>query len=244
MSLYASLARSYDELFPLPPLAAPFLDALVPPRARARRVLDAGCATGSQALALATLGWEAVGLDSEAAMVDRAAAAAAAAGLSGRASFAVADMLRLGERFSGERFDLVLCLGNTLPHLSSQGVSHFLAEARELLAPGGALVLQLLNYGLPGIGAGYAFPPLSAASLEMRRSYQSAGPDALRFVVELKSGGGSRTEETILGPIAPPRLGSLLDEAGFSDLRRFSGWGGASFDEGRDSYLLVVARPA
>lgn len=260
MGLYASLASSYDELFPLPPLAAPFLDALAaPPTApppgeeRRKRLLDAGCATGSQALALASLGWQTLGIDSERAMIDLAAARAEREGLHGRASFATANMLEIGRLFADERFDLILCLGNTLPHLKAQDACAFLEQARALLAPGGALVLQIINFALPGIGAGYDFPTIAAGGgIEMRRSSQGApqeamteaaveGSERLRFVVELKKNGVSRSEETILERMTPHCLASLVGEAGFGSLRRFSGWDGAPFDESRDSYLIAVA---
>jgi 2-polyprenyl-3-methyl-5-hydroxy-6-metoxy-1,4-benzoquinol methylase len=261
MSLYASLAQSYDELFPLPPLAAPFLDALVPSDAERgatpRSLLDAGCATGDQAIALARLGWRAFGIDSEAAMIEAAQAKARAEAAD--AVFSVASMLDLDKLFPACSLDLVLCLGNTLPHLRGDGIGAFLEASRKLLRPTGALVLQLLNYGLAGIGAGYAFPPLVSGQTEMRRRYESLGSgkksegprqprngeaEALRFIVELKSGGGWKTEETILEPIAPPRLESLLTRAGFRVSARSSLWGGAVFEESLDRFLILVARPA
>ena len=48
MSIYASFAASYDELFPIVPEAAAFLDSLARgDENRNRRALDAGCATGA-----------------------------------------------------------------------------------------------------------------------------------------------------------------------------------------------------
>jgi hypothetical protein len=45
MSIYASLAASYDKLFPIVPEAAAFLDSLTRGgENRNRRALDAGCA--------------------------------------------------------------------------------------------------------------------------------------------------------------------------------------------------------
>ena len=95
------------------------------------------------------------------------AAARESAGRAGdlgeRASFFEADMLGIAKEFRGESFDLILCLGNTLPHLIGQGASDFLGQARSLIAPGGALVLQTLNFSLPRIAPGFSFPELSGA---------------------------------------------------------------------------------
>ncbi len=242
--IYSSLASSYDALFPASPEAEDFLASLAPARGRPR-VLDAGCATGAHALALAARGWEALGLDSEAAMIDAARAAARRAGLA--AEFRVADILGVASLLEGRSFDLVLCLGNTLPHLLGDGASSFLAQARGLLGPGGALVLQCLNFALPGVGPGYAFPELSAGGAVMRRRYEAPPREKaglLRFVVSLEKNGRAETGETLLEPIPPSRLAALLGEAGFAPPTLSSGWAGRPFDEGSDPYLIAVARPA
>jgi len=244
MTLYETLAPLYDSLFPIDPRAAAFLASLVPAGGRRPCVLDAGCATGGHALDLAELGWTAVGIDSEAAMISLALAAGASRG-GGRASFYEADMLSLADRFAGRSFDLVLCLGNTLPHLLGAAASSFLAQAHALLAPGGALVLQTLNFSLPRVAPGFVFPEISGAGAVMRRSYHEPPQDqapALRFVVELESGGLVQRGETLLTPLGPRDIGSLLARAGFGTPSRFSGWEGRGFDEAVDLYCLTVAK--
>jgi glycine/sarcosine N-methyltransferase len=248
MPIYAALASSYDALFPASPQAGAFLDSL--PREggpSGPRALDAGCATGSHALALAARGWTVVGLDSEAAMAAAAREAALRAGLAERASFAQGDILDLAKRFGGESFDLVLCLGNTLPHLLGEGAASFLAQARELLRPGGSLVLQCLNFALPGIGPGYEFPRLEAGGAVLERRYAlppPEAPEALRFIARLTKGGRAETGEALLQPLRPARVSSLLAGAGFAPPELYSGWGGGPFDEGGDTYLIAVAGAA
>ena len=263
MTLYETLAPLYDQLFPVDAKAPAFLDSLARRNGAAQgryanspRALDAGCATGGHALALAALGWTAVGIDSEAAMIgaarERALRELVPAGGSGpgRASFLEADLLDIGNLFRGEGFDLILCLGNTLPHLAdasgeTAGAASFLSQARAHLQDGGSLVLQTLNFSLPGIGPGYVFPPIVGGGATMLRSYgdpPTTSPGALRFVVELRGEGGSQVGETLLLPLRPARIASLLREAGFGSLARYSGWDGRPFDEGRDPYCLAVAR--
>jgi glycine/sarcosine N-methyltransferase len=254
MSLYASLASNYDELFPLPSASTPFLDSLAaarfPDPRPPRRALDLGCATGSQAMALAEIGWATTGIDSEKAMIDEARASAERRGLSSLASFSAADILEAGALFPAASFDLVLCLGNTLPHIPAAGLRSLLAQARSLLKPEGALVLQLLNYSLPRVGPGFVFPDARAGGLTMRRRYEAAedGEALLRFVVELEVMGMKSTEEISLRPLSPNKLTGLLAEAGFGHIEARSSWGawrepsGPLFDEGDDLYLIVVAR--
>jgi glycine/sarcosine N-methyltransferase len=253
MELYETLAPLYDELFPTAPEASSFLDALASPsRPGARRLFDAGCATGGQALALAALGWEAIGVDSEQAMIAVAERRALREGLSARASFFADDMLGFARGLEGGSFDLVLCLGNTLPHLLGEGAASFLRRARELLAPGGALVLQTLNFSLPGLGVGFAFQDIEARGARMRRSYRAPpelSPEALRFSVELEldsePGPGPETlrGETLLSPLIPRRIASMLADAGFGSLTRYSSWVGQLFEEVRDIVCIAVAMP-
>jgi glycine/sarcosine N-methyltransferase len=246
MNLYEKLAPLYDGLFPLDSAASPFLDALVIGEGRSRglRALDAGCATGAHALGLAALGWAVVGIDSEPAMISVARERAQTEGLTERASFFEANILDIEERFGNGSFDLVLCLGNTLPHLGASGLASFLAQAHRILGLGGDLVLQTLNFSLPGIGSGYAFPEIAAGGATMRRSYQAPPrdhPESLRFVVELECEGQSRQTETLLLPLGPRRVESLLGDAGFRPPIRYSGWDGRPFDESRDHYCITVA---
>ena len=257
MTLYESLAAVFDTLFPMNPKTPGFLVGLTTPEGRipAPRVLDLGCATGAHAIALAELGWNAVGIDSEAAMIAEADRAAARAGVAGRLSFAVMDMREIGTRFSGQAFDLMLCLGNTLPHLAGADradagdphaeIARFLGAAHALLAPGAALVVQTLNFQREEIGPGYHFPELVSGDLTLRRSYHEppAGqPGTLRFVVELIRGPATDRGETTLVPLAPARLREMLREAGFAHLTCHSGWDGAPFDEARDLQCITVAR--
>jgi glycine/sarcosine N-methyltransferase len=248
MPIYAELASSYDALFPVSPEAAVFLDSRTTGgRNPGRRALDAGCATGAHALSLAARGWTVIGLDSEAAMVAAAREAADRAGLGGRASFAQASILDIRKLFAEGSFDLVLCLGNTLPHLLGEGAASFLTQARELLKPDGALVLQTLNFALPGIGPGYVFPELAASGAVLDRRYElppPKTPELLRFVARLTREGRAESGEAILLPLPPARIASLLEEAGFAPPALYSSWAGEPFDECRDQYLIALAARA
>jgi len=262
MDLYRSLAPIYDELFPLPGSSVAFLQALArdsrrsSPResGRAPRALDAGCATGALVLALAEAGWEAIGIEPETAMVALARAAASRRGL--RARFLAGDMLEAESLAGPGPFDLVLCLGNTLPHLSREQASRFLAAARALLAPGGSLVLQLLNYARQGVGPGFAFPDIEARGLRFRRRYEAGPAGRLRFVTELSRSGKGDDDalcETVLGgersatsglllePMEPSWLREALVREGFGTPSLHAGWDGGPFDEDRDLYLVAVA---
>ncbi len=260
MGLYESLASVYDELFPLNQACLAFIDRLAAGGELDRRVLDVGSATGSLSLALASRSWDTVAVEPSPSMM---ALARHKAGAKGAAplEFIEADMLSAGASLVEEGrsgFGLVLCLGNTLPHLENlDEVGRFLGLCRLLIAPRGALVLQLLNFSL--IGAGFAFPDLSSSDMVFGRRYAALPgwqPDRrLCFRTELSPQAGQGAghawphagvmlDETAITPIPPPWLLGAIKGAGFASAEAFSAWDAAAFQEARDPYLIVVARRA
>jgi glycine/sarcosine N-methyltransferase len=112
---YEQLAKHYDVVFPLEQGKVAFLHKEFAARG-ARRILDLACGTGTYTLELARLGYEAYGTDLEPGMVDVAREKAAA--LKSEAKFAVGDMLE--PQTLGIIFDGLLCIGNSLAHLSGR----------------------------------------------------------------------------------------------------------------------------
>jgi SAM-dependent methyltransferase len=76
---------------------------------RPGRALDLGCGTGSDMIYLASLGWDAVGVDFAPRAIATARARASASGSS--AAFTVGDVTRLREAGVDGRFDLVIDFG-------------------------------------------------------------------------------------------------------------------------------------
>ncbi len=107
--------------------------------------IDLGCGTGAYACALAAAGFRAAGLDLAEDMLTQARANAARLGLQVR--FACGPLEALPEPFRPGTAGLILCLGNTLPHLlDPQDLHRALCGIAALLAPTGLAVLQTLNY--------------------------------------------------------------------------------------------------
>lgn len=126
------------------PIAAPLADESVArllDRATAGseqgRALDLGCSEGAWLLRTlaAHPGWQAVGVDLDAAALIRARDTATALGVVRRIGLHHLDVREFTAR---EPFDLVLCVGAT--H-AFDGLLPTLAAARELLAPGGRLLV-------------------------------------------------------------------------------------------------------
>ncbi len=129
----------------------PFIERLLR-RVGGRVMLDAACGTGMHAVALARRGYEVTGADASEGMIERARANAAAAGVQVRFEVAgFGELARLvGKQGSEEErglFDALLCLGNSLPHvLTPEALHATLVDFAACLRPGGALLIQNLNY--------------------------------------------------------------------------------------------------
>jgi SAM-dependent methyltransferase len=123
--------------------------SLVAPGAR---ILDAGCGTGRVAIRLAELGYECVGVDSDASMLDVAREA------SDRVSWVLADLadwVRAQATHGAGGFDLVVAAGNVIPLLAPGTEARVIAGLAGALAPGAVLVT--------GFGLTAAHLPLPAA---------------------------------------------------------------------------------
>jgi SAM-dependent methyltransferase len=106
-----------------------------------RRMLDMACGTGTLALSLAGEGWQAVGLDSSAAMIGQAEAKLVGADLAGGARFLRGDMRRAHELLPPASFDLVTCTYDSLNYmLNESDLLDCFRAAAHALAPGGLFV--------------------------------------------------------------------------------------------------------
>ncbi len=241
MELYSLLARHYDELFPLYPAVVDFVRSARPEGA----VLDVGCATGSLGLSLLEKGYGVTGVDLDQAMVAIARSRTRRHRTHpGQAEFLEADMLRLDERFSAGRFDIVTCFGNTLVHLPDpEAVLRFFSQARGLLAPSGVLLFQVLNYQYIRRAAVRLLPVLETPALVFRREYRDRPDGRLDFSVSLleRASGVLMSDTVPLQPLEKDELDRLLKRAGFPDRRYCGGFDRRPFDP-QGLVLVVEAR--
>lgn len=109
------------------------------PRPDHRRVLDVACGVGRHARALASLGYEILGVDSS-----EAALAAARDGAPAGATFLQHDMRDL-DGLGQSDFDAVLCLWQSFGALGQEGNRAVLASMARRLRPGGRLLLDVYH---------------------------------------------------------------------------------------------------
>ena len=147
---YDALATDYDWLFDDDALARgaainhPATARLLERTPHTSFLLDAACGTGVNAAALARRGYRVWGADGSSAM----AAVAADRFASERLDIPlVVSMWADLPAVVGERFDVVLCIGNSLVHAAGrEAMIGALTGLREMVRPGGHVVVDSRNW--------------------------------------------------------------------------------------------------
>ena len=231
--------------------------------ASARRVLDTACGTGRHAIALAEKGYQVVGADSSPGMIKQARANAPDIGR-GEPRFLVAGFGELtstlglapGKRSSARetnsRFDAVLCLGNSLPHvLTPTDLDVALEDVSNCLRPGGLLLVQNRNFDAVLAERERWMGPQGHQEGETDwlfiRFYDFDADGLLTFnVVRLRREEGDDWSQEVgstrLWPLTEHELAPAVQGAGFGDMRLYGDMRGAPFDPDTSPNLIVAAR--
>lgn len=167
---------------------ARYVAALVPAGAR---VLDAGCGTGRVSIRLAELGYDVVGVDLDAAMLEQARAAAPHL----RWVHAdLADLAGLPLLEQGAAVDLVVVAGNVVPLVAPGAEADVVAALAGHLRPGGLLVA---GFGLDAEHLPGGVPPVALADYDawcdragLRLEQRHAGWDGEPFPAAPEPGSG------------------------------------------------------
>jgi glycine/sarcosine N-methyltransferase len=262
MAFYDALAPMFDVMTDWDARLAtegPFLRAMLE-SVGAHRVLDAACGSGGHALALAGWGYDVVGTDLSPVMIQLARQKAAETGRT--ASFAVAGLADLPTQLADSaRFDAVLCLGNSLPHvLTQEALIAALRGMAGVLRPGGLFITQNLNYDLRWVRQPRFFAAQGGLLdgqevLVWRFADYDAAQGRIGFNIALfrKPAGvmseapvnwGVEVHTTPQRPLFQADLLAALGDAGFAAPQSYGGmaWPAPPFDIGASGDLIVIAQ--
>ncbi|MFP4520999.1 MAG: class I SAM-dependent methyltransferase [Fibrobacterota bacterium] len=212
---YDRSAEFYDEIFSGHKKQKEFIESFL----KEGDVLEAGCGTGELAFSLQGSGYSVTATDISSGMT----AAAESKNHIGGPIFKTVSMTDLNDFFSDKSYDIILCLGNTLPHLKNkEEVKRFFSDSEALLRSGGLLLLQTVNFDRILKERPACLPEAGNSGLKMERRYDySAFPDKIIFQPRILSAQGG--EEKVAGeePLLPLRSGEIrdfLEERGFCDI--------------------------
>jgi SAM-dependent methyltransferase len=192
-------------------------------------VLDVACGIGTQALGLATLGYEVTASDLSAAAVERARREGDRRGL--RIDFSVADV-RAVHAHHQKQFDLVIACDNALPHLLSDG--ELLTAFGQMFActrPGGGCLITVRDYDKED-RSGLQMKPYGVRLEGGRRyalfqvwEFHGLIYDLAMYFVEDAGGADCRTHvmRSQYYAVGTDKLLALMEQAGFREVQRLDG---------------------
>ncbi len=206
--------------------------------------LDVACGTGVYALAFATCGVElVVGADISEGMLRMARERAKELGVG--VQWVLARMQDLRELLS-DQFDVITCLGNSLPHLlTDSDLNETLAGFRQLLRPDGRLFLQLLNYERILAEGERIVEITRRGDAEFVRFYDFM-PDRLIFNLLKINWEGTSEIHTLSSTELRPYIWAMLEHAlkmnGFTRIKAYGGLDFSRFDPAASVTLLLEAQ--
>ena len=253
--MYQSLSADYDRFVNWDSRLAfemPFIEKIankVSPIKPPLRVLDAACGTGMHAIALVKKGYSMSAADLFPEMIACARENAALAGVEINAH--IAGFGSLAQVFGRGQVDLLLCLGNSLPHvLSMEALQQALQDFAACLRPGGLLLLQNRNFDAVLASNARWMEPQTHRQGEnewlFQRFYDFEANGLIHFniVTLTREGMGEwspRVSSTTLLPIRRDDLNSALSNCGFGKVETFGGMGGEPFEPLTSPNLIVTA---
>ncbi len=244
MTFYADISVAYDDLFPLSPAQRSLLDDLREDGGGAS-VLDCGCGTGSQLLPFAVNGLTCLGFDPDPSLVAIARRKLAPYPSARIEEGAFADLPRL----AGSPADLLLCLGNSLVHVTREEAGRFLSDAASALSSNGRMLLQILNYERLFRDSVTELPLIRSddGSAELRRRYLWEDRRRIAFQTALRlstpEGPMIVRNEIPLYPLYPEELWEMVSAAGFGEVRFFGDFARAEFSDDSEA-VVCIARKA
>jgi ubiquinone/menaquinone biosynthesis C-methylase UbiE len=253
--MYNNFSNNYDRFVNWTARLAfelPFLEKQMAPLGGSLHILDAACGTGKHAIALVQRGHRVSGADLSGAMIKQARQNAAVANVS--VEFVEAGFGQLSWAFNNRKFDALLCLGNSLPHLtSSTALQEALRDFANCVRPGGLLMIQNRNFDAVLAKQDRWMEP---------QAYQEPGQEFLfvRFYDFLPNGliqfniltlqrktGGAWQQTLSSTELAPQRqtdLVSAISSAGFNRIVCYGSLSDVSFDPQVSGNLVITAYKA
>ncbi|PKO04347.1 MAG: hypothetical protein CVU41_17510 [Chloroflexi bacterium HGW-Chloroflexi-3] len=212
-------------------------------------ILDTACGTGMHAIALSSAGHRVCAADLFPEMIAKSQLNARSAGV--EVHFKTAGLGEMVQSFGQDQFDLLLCLGNSLPHLiSEQELMASLQDFASTLCSGGMLLIQNRNFDMVMQRKERWMDP---------QTYQSDGdewifqrfydflPDGLICfnIVTLQrkadSNWQSAVNSTLLRPQISTELEHQLVQAGFTDIHAYGSMQAESFSPDSSGNLIITA---
>jgi glycine/sarcosine N-methyltransferase len=260
--MYDTFSQEYDHFvnwasrldFEIPFLLEQIQAAVSKP-SNGTKILDTATGTGMHAIALAQKGYSTCGVDISEGMITAARKNAAAVNadvyFTTAAFGGIAEKMKLFPESKAGPFDVVLCLGNSLPHVEDfDGLLTTLNDFTNCLKPGGRLILQNRNFDSVLEKKERWMEPQTYINQNEEtvylRFYDFLPNGHIQFnIATLKRNSQGNWDqtimETLLYPITHDNLEKALIGCGFTDIKTFGSLSNVEFDTHSSGNLVVCA---
>lgn len=245
MEFYDQLKRWYDRMtrdrtrwIKIEEQYRPYLEEFA-----VKHLIDAGCGTGGEAIALAKMGIDVIGVDLSSELIRRARRKAKLSAVKG--DFRVDDIREMST-VSPAWGDLLICRGNTLPHiLSTEDMVKTLSSFRRCVRLDGGLLLSWLNYK-PILENKRRLVGISGSWIHVYVRFYDFREDGLvNFNIlhlERRKDWKGEILSTTLKPWLPDDVGMLAVRCGWTDLELYSDLSKNPFDPDDSRDVVLIAR--
>jgi len=210
-----------------------------------KNVLDAACGSGLHTIILTLLGVSTTGTDISMTMLKNARINARQLGTN--PVFVRAPLEDLSIIFK-RKFDVIFCLGNTIPHILSQDNLHTIFKGfLKLLTKQGKLIIQLLNYSKI-LAEKERIVSISKNKNQVYVRFYDFLDTFIRFNVLQINWKNQQPQyymkSTHLYPYIYSELQTLLNKADFSVTNNFGNMELTSFDENESQNVVMICEKA
>ena len=225
---YDTIADKYDYIFPLSPMQKKFLDDEI----KGKNVLDVGAATGKVTEYLSGKGFQVHSIDINGRLINKAA----------QKGISVVNMNML-DIDKLEKFDTIINIGNTLPHLNNNvEIYKFLEKAYNQLNDAGKLIIQIINFSKfikqkdenNFLGT---LPLIENESVKFERFYYLNEEGNIIFKTILDD---NIENEEILLNITYNELKGYFEKIGFKNIKIYGGFDKSVFDIDKSTPLVMT----
>lgn len=243
MEFYDKFADKYDTLVSFENRAkreANFYDSIFK-KYKVKTVLDCACGTGHHIMMLKKMGYDIKGSDLSPAMINKARANLKEKKID--VTLKISDFKDLNKKFD-ERFDVVICVGNSLPHLmSDEELIHALTEMNAVLNKNGILILEQRNYDKI-LTLKKRFFPVSYRETEVFFYVLDFLPSAILFnIINVNTSNQTfHTYSTKYNALKMEKLKDLLHTTGFQIVDLYEDYESNKFNIERSDRAIILCK--
>jgi len=161
-------------------------------------------------------------------------------------NFIKLDMKNIATQFSGNKFNYIFCMGNTLVHLKNLiEIESFFKNVKKILNSDGKFIFQILNYNKILNNNIKNLPLIENDRVTFERSYKLENNSSLTFktTLTIKKVANKKIEnETTLFPLKYDEIIKILNKFDFKNMHSYGNFAFQEFDVNNSDLLIGISK--